>query len=266
LSDFERFLRLTRLQQAAGLPLRHWLPSLIIPGWIFFATGYRWIGRTVMAAYATAAFLFLALLGTSFANVLFGLMLGAHAISILWLIQHALGRVSFGVRLAASGTILYALSSLVYWPTLSELERSLFMPLQTPRGVIVVKPSPAPSVRRGDTIIYRIQADRDGGVIIEAGYGIDRVLALPGDRIEFTREGLHVNGQWIMRHLAMPASGSRTIPQNCWYVWPSFDIQSRGTVPAQMTTQGYLAAALVPQSEYVGKPFRHWFGRRQHLP
>jgi hypothetical protein len=64
----------------------------------------------------------------------------------------------------------------------------------------------------------------------------------------------------------MPVSGNTVVPENNWFIWPDLAITGgHGNVPESTISQTMLQMANVPQSQFVGKPFKRWFGRRQVL-
>jgi hypothetical protein len=61
----------------------------------------------------------------------------------------------------------------------------------------------------------------------------------------------------------MPVAGELVVPEKHWFVWPELDISGRGEVGPDRIAAVMLQAAVISQAEYVGKPFKHWFWRRQ---
>ena len=51
--------------------------------------------------------------------------------------------------------------------------------------------------------------------------GFGPVLAVPGDRVEFSTKAFSVNGvpQPLLPH--MPAGGKLVVPENHWFIWPN---------------------------------------------
>ena len=59
----------------------------------------------------------------------------------------------------------------------------------------------------------------------------------------------------------MPPSGELTVPGDTWFVWPRVEV----TVGRVDVTEELVRLSLVPQANFVGRPFKHWFFRRQHF-
>jgi hypothetical protein len=93
--------------------------------------------------------------------------------------------------------------------------------------------------------------------------GFGPVLAVPGDRVEFSEKTFLVNGvpQPLMPH--MPAGGSLVVAENRWFIWPSFSISGQGN--EARISELMMSAATVSQEQLVGKPFKRWFWRKQTL-
>jgi hypothetical protein len=64
----------------------------------------------------------------------------------------------------------------------------------------------------------------------------------------------------------MPTSGEVAVPEKHWFVWPELDISVHGNVSEASISAMMLQSATVSESEFIGKPFKHWFWRRQITP
>jgi Signal peptidase, peptidase S26 len=142
------------------------------------------------------------------------------------------------------------------------------MPLRQGNRVFVVDCRVSPgSIKRGEWLAYEIPGDRDrgdreGGLMLSGGKGIDPVLALPGDRVRFTKEAVYVNNQPFPLAPHMPTEGEFVMPEKVWFIWPTLDIHggARGTEAISATME---RTAMVAQKQIIGRPFKRWFGRRQ---
>jgi len=62
----------------------------------------------------------------------------------------------------------------------------------------------------------------------------------------------------------MPTSGEIVIPEKSWFIWPDFDIGGgHGYVGGAAISATLLKMAMVEEQQFVGKPFKRWFGREQ---
>jgi hypothetical protein len=63
----------------------------------------------------------------------------------------------------------------------------------------------------------------------------------------------------------MPKSGDVAVPEKHWFVWPELGISGYGNTPEGNITAMMQQLALVPENDFVGKPFKRWLWRRQIL-
>jgi hypothetical protein len=63
----------------------------------------------------------------------------------------------------------------------------------------------------------------------------------------------------------MPAEGEWVVPEKTWFIWPNLAISGHGATPESAVSAAMQRTALVSEPQLVGKPFKHWFGRRQWL-
>ena len=197
------------------------LLSLALPGFAFLLLGRRLLGWLFVAGYLIAALVFVAALGFPAASVGYGLLISLHATSIMfvedaWLKESRLGRQAgrgllhpvcgLGVVLCAAGRLRRA--PLVY-PVAGRGSGLRSSSAEWLRD----------SIRRGEWLVYEITGNRFGdhgnNVVLHSGWGVDPVLALPGDRVRFTPEAYFVNGQAFARAPHMPAGGEWVVPEKC---------------------------------------------------
>jgi hypothetical protein len=269
---FQRVLHLEKIRLPAAFTLFHFVLSLILPGYVFFVKGRRLLGWAFISVYCLAAILFVVALGYQLGGVGYGLMISAHASSIIflegcWLREQC----SFGVRLALAGCTLLVVWLACYSPLIGLAERHFIMPLRVRGNVVIMQHVSSPSrIRSGDWVMYSLQphslgdAHQGGGrVMIEAGLGFGPVLALAGDRVEFSTNAFRVNGVERPLRPHMPTSGELVVPEKHWFVWPEFDINGHGNVSEANLSAIMLQMSTVSEIEFIGKPFKHWFWRRQ---
>jgi hypothetical protein len=244
--------------------------ALAVPGFAFLSSGRRALGVSVLLAYAFCLVSYLAALGYAVGNIAWGLAISLHAMSVIYLEGHWLGQARFRIRLGLAFCTLLAFWGLLYAPLLGYAERHWLLPLRLADRVIIVNlASRTTDLKRGDLVAYRIESESHGGnhegaVYLQAGFGIERILGLPGDHVRFTKDSVLISGQVFPRAPHMPAEGEWVVPEKTWFIWPKFGISGHG-VPETAVSAAMQRAALVSEPQLVGKPFKHWFGRRQLL-
>jgi hypothetical protein len=242
--------------------------GLGLPGFALFLLGRGLLGWAFLAGYCAAAAVFVVELGYPIANVAFGLMISIHAISIGFLEGQWLEGSRLRIRLALGFLTLFAVWGLVYAPIVRFTERHWIMPLRLGDRVVIVNCGVSPhSVKRGDWVAYRVSGDQFAGqredrIYVSSGLGVDAVLGVPGDVVQFSNQVFLVNGQPSASLPHMPKQGALVVPEKVWFIWPGFAITWHG-VPESSISATMQQAAMVPQNEIIGRPFRSWCGRRQ---
>jgi len=141
------------------------------------------------------------------------------------------------------------------------------MPLLINGHVVIVQRLASPtSVKPGDWVAYTLEGDDLArGLYSRAGLGLRPVLAGAGDHVRFNPETVVVNGVSSPRLAHMPTTGALVVPEKNWFIWPQFDISNRGNTAEATIAATILRLATVSEAQFVGKPFKRWFWRRQHL-
>lgn len=264
-----RHVDLDRLRPSVHLPPGLLILGLAVPGFSLLVSGRRPLGWSCLAAWVLAAGVFVVALGFPVGSAAYGLAISLHAMSIVFLEGLWLREASLGRRLSMTLLTLVAVWGLMYAPLVRLAERHWVMPLRVGNRVLIVQKGVAPqSIKRGDWLAYEIPRERSLGaqeqfVYLGAGFGIDPVLGVPGDRVCFTPQEVLVNDQPFPRALRMPTEGELVVPKKVWFIWPSLDIEVRGRVPEANISATLQRTAMVTQEQIIGRPFKHWFGRRQ---
>ena len=263
-----RYINLEKLLAPTRLSLGHICLSLALPGYAFFVLGRRLLGSLVLAGYVIAAMVFLAALGHPAASGGYGLLISLHATGIMFLEAAWLKDFSFRAKVGTALSTLFAVWGLIYAPLVGYAERHWFIPLQVGDRVLIVHPGVEPaSIQRGEWLMYEIAGSRLGehgnNVVLHSGPSVAPVLALPGDRLRFTPEGYFVNDQLFPLAPHMPGGGEWVMPKNVWYIWPHLGMRGYGNVAEGNISAAMQKAAMVTQDQIEGRPFKHWFGRRQ---
>jgi hypothetical protein len=62
----------------------------------------------------------------------------------------------------------------------------------------------------------------------------------------------------------MPVAGAWTVPEKHWFVWPELGIGGHGMPRADLSAT-LLEMGTISEEQFIGKPFKRWFWRRQVL-
>lgn len=267
-----RHLMLDRICLPKEITVRGFAGSVLVPGLGVYLRGPRLWGK---AAMATCGFLFLQFivwLGYPFGNYAFGLMLSIHVTGVAYYCTPLLVSMQLRYRLLFTVAVLMAVGGLIYSPLRSAIQEHWLLPLRMNGHVVVVqKLASANTVRRGDWIAYTLT----GHVIAVHGYqnvnghpglGFGPVLAMAGDRVAFSTNTFTVNGVPHESLPHMPVNGTVIVSGNHWFIWPELAISGHGNVGEAAISGAMLRMADVSDQQFVGKPFKRWFGRRQSWP
>jgi hypothetical protein len=268
-----RRLGLDRLHLPDGVSAAAFTAGLLVPGLAFFVRKQRLIGQVVSLGYGVLALIFIVWLGHPIANLAFGLMLSAHVTSVTFLLNPWLAGSRFGFRLATGLILLLVIGVGLYVPLRQELEAKCFIPLRIKNDVVVVQTFSTPnSVNRGDWIAYSLDslsvgdAHRQGGAVrTQAGIGCRVVLGVAGDRVRFTPQTFEINGVAQPRLPHMPVEAEFVVPEKHWFIWPELAISNPANAAEAAISATLLQLATVSEAQFIGKPFKRWFWRRQTL-
>ena len=258
-----RALLLDRIQLPLTTTFSRFLVSLILPGFSFFDSGWKIVGRTVMGLWGLAASVFLAWLGYFAGNAAFGLMISLHVSSVLYLLHRMYPGLPPARRLLLSLGVLLVVSQLFYVTSLNWIQNHWFMPFRMGDRVYVVRHvAPIGLVKRGDMVACRTEG-MGGQVRIHDGYLLDRIIAVPGDEVVFEPGEFLINGDRYPSLPLMPISGRVVLKEKTWLIWPSLRKITRNNVSDETIAASVLQLAMVSRDQIIGKPFRYWFWRKQ---
>jgi hypothetical protein len=182
---------------------------MIVPGWPQIHCGQVTRGRVFLYAYLAALIPGMLFTGTLFGSLLLGLAISVHASSVLDVVMSATSDLA--TRILYSLVCFLALAAMIYWPV-----HWLVGQVAVPQRITVSAPPLEvgdvlwynPSAYRwsppqvGDVVLYvipqmRLQGRARGGNAMYQiqGARIDRVVAGPGQELEWTQEGLVVDGR-----------------------------------------------------------------------
>lgn len=238
------------------------LPILLVPCYGFAVRGNPAVALIALVIWGVMGLVVLVFLGQTPATVATAQLVGIHATGTVCALHRDIFLSTRLHRLQTCFAAVLGVVLLVYFPAFWVV-RSVAFPLHIRQEPVIVNGLTfTSSLQRGDIVGYRIR--RIGGlgpVRVNAGYGLDPVLALPGDRVVFFRDFIEVNGKRMPRRSLMPTSGELVIPDGHWFIRPSFG----GNFGGQPERAASLMerAAVVPRSDIIGKPFSRWFWREQ---
>ena len=259
-----RHLALDRLRMPSGVPFSRVVASLLVPGLGFYLRGLRLWGKAAMGFCAFLALIFIVGLGSAVGNVAFGLLLSTHVTSVIYVLEPWLAGEKFRTRLLFSAGVLAALAGFVYLPGRNLIQEEWLMPLQVKGRVVIVQRLAHPrAVPRGAWIAYSIEGSGQNAVYLQSGFGLGPVLALAGDQVRFTKSAFEVNGVPQPRLDNMPQVGEWVVPEKHWFVWPEVAMSGHGNVPSEGIAATLLRVGTITEAQFVGRPFKRWFGRRQ---
>jgi len=247
--------------------------SFLVPSLGFYIRGSKLWGGPVLVSSGLLMIAFLAGFGYRAGNFAFGLLMAVHATGFVYYCSPLLRREELAGRLVFTLLALLAIGLLIYLPVRNVILQHWLVPLRVRGNVVIVHRQDAPDdVKRGDWVMYSQNGGQagethyGGAVRIQAGFGWRPVLAMGGDRVEFSTNAFRVNGeaQPLLPH--MPTSGGAVVPEKHWFIWPEFDISGYGNVGEANISAAMMQMATVSREQFIGKPFNRWFGRKQILP
>jgi hypothetical protein len=120
--------------------------------------------------------------------------------------------------------------------------------------VIVHRQAPSAALQRGERVAYSFEGFAEHELVVRSGFGLGPVLALPGDRVLFTKSTIEINGIAQPRFALMPESGERIIPEKHWFVWPEFAIDAQGHLAGGAISDRIVGSGVIAEHQFLGKP------------
>ena len=272
-SAIRRRLALDRIRLPREMALVGLVASFLVPGLAVYIRGPRRWGKAALAGCGLLLLIFIVGFGHPVGNFAFGLLLSIHVTGFMYYCRPLLWEVSFQSRLLFTLLTMMALGLLIYLPIRNVVLQHWVLPVRANGHVFVVQRQfPVAAIQRGDWIAYKLGGSSSGWqtggghgtVYVRSGMGFGPVLAMAGDQVTFSTNVFTVNG---IRHPLlphMPRAGEVAVPEKNWFVWPGYSISGEGD--ENRITSLMLQLALVPENDFVGKPFQRWLWRRQMTP
>jgi len=242
--------------------------SVLLPAYVFKVFGFRKIALLLAFAYGIAFCAYIFWVGY-FAFPL-AVMISIHVSSVGYLCKRLTPDFSLAFRLLTSFALFAMLYSFIYKPINSQLGK-MFMPLEAGNKIVIINRLASLSkIKRGEIIAYRINGASSGAhnaaLAIHSGFGISPLLAVPGDTIHFLPKEIEVNGEKHPAQSYMPLQGEKVMTEKQWFVWPEVAIRGNRVASFDQISGTLQQCAVISEKEFVGKPFEHWFWKRQILP
>jgi len=249
--------------------------SFLVPGLGFYLRGTRRWVRAAWSGYALLLGVFMAAYGYPAGNFALGLLMAIHIVGFLYYCGPFWQQSDLSSRLIFTLLAVLAIGLLVYLPLRNAVLQHWVLPLRLNGRVFVVQRQfPVEAVQRGDWIAYKLgggdsawEGGREhGAVYLHSGMGLGPVLAMAGDRVEFSTNAFTVNGQPHALRPHMPSAGELVVPKNNWFVWPDVGISGHGHTAENTISSAMMEMAIVTREQFVGRAFPRWLGRRQISP
>ena len=261
-------MAMDKLSLPSGVKISELVVGFLVPGVAVWLRGPRYWGLVAMAACTLLGMVFVVGLGHSAANLAFGMLISLHVTGFVFYCQPLLNDEPFWGRLRFTFLAMLAVAALLYWPTRSYVLGRWLTPLRLHGQVMVVQRQFEPrKIQRGDWVAYTLERQQEGPhgnvVVLNAGMGLGPVLAVPGDQVQFGTNGYSVNGLLQTNLWRMPTAGGFTVSEKNWFIWPDLGISGYGHVQEASIDSVILDMASVNFTNFYGKPFHRWFGRKQ---
>jgi len=267
-----RRLALDRIHLPQEITWGGLVAGFLVPGLAVYIRGPRLWGKAALLGCGFLFLFFMVWFGHPAGNFAFGLLLSIHTTGFAYYCSPFLRNEPLQSRLLVTLLSLVVIGFVIYLPVRNVILQHWLVPLRINGQVVIVHRLGAPhDIKHGDWVMYSLsegwagEAHRGGAVWVRAGFGWGPVLAMAGDRVEFSTNAFTVNGisHPLLPH--MPDSGGLTVPENHWFVWPNVGISGHGNVGEGAISAMMLQLAMVSEDQFIGKPFKRWLWRRQIL-
>jgi hypothetical protein len=294
-----RTFHLENLAPATGTPpLPRLALQLLIPGLVCFDRGQTLPGRILLGLWLAAFALYWSEIGHTLSSAAFLLLTAVHSVCATMALREGRDNLAHPNRAALLASIFVftfytvfrmEISDRVVQPILVENNLRLLhtygVKFTLPDQLVLVNPR-AHVYHRGDWVLYSLSLF--GGHLRGNGLGLDRILALPGETVQFHPESIEVGGtKYAKVRPDLPSAGSQKIPNGTYLIWPtsivfpyddpeenvpaanSHEIVNTAvlTPPANGTRLSYAArCSMVREESIIGKPYHRWFFHSRNLP
>lgn len=244
----------------AGVSPERFLAALAVPGFAFVAARHVRLGVVVMALAFVCAVVFVVFLGWPICWGAASLLMAVHMIGLAFLLEKA----GAARRVKAVLVAVVLVGGCVYGPLFWGISR-VFLPLQVDGRVAILKRQAPRELARGGWVGIRVPGGYADSIRLKGGIWLVRVLGVPGDVVEFSKDSYRVNGESFGALDYMPTKGRVVLGQDEWFVWSSLNIRNHG-VDRERVSGFLMGYSVIPRSRVLGVPCKTWFGRKIELP
>lgn len=263
------------LEPEARLPQIGILSRMIVPGWSQLYAGQRYLGISLLAAYAFCFLIAALFVGTEISSLMIAAFLMIHAASAYAIAHNSTN--SRGGRLSRFLLGCGLIGACIYIPLYSWIGtvaspiviRTNRLPLE--RGEVLVENTRAyrsASPRVGDIVVYDIPEARIRGVTQRGGNAIyllrgqrlDRIVAGPHQTVLWEDQKLSVDGIpstfMPLNPKVMPARINLTVPADRYLIFPSTE---ESVFDATVDDERLKRMILIPAGDIRGRIYwRSW--------
>ena len=232
------WLALDRIYLPKDITIAGLIGSFLVPGLAVYLRGPRFYGKMAMTACALLFTIFIVWLGYPVGNYAFGLIISIHASGIAYYCSPYLREKEFFFRICFTVLVLIGISLGIFLPIRHAIQNHLLLPVRNGNQVVIVSVQHRPvSLQLGEWVAFNT----------EKGMIFGKILGLGGDVV-----------------------GSTTVPENHWLMRAQF-VKRYYHHDSLVPTFAYDGSnvdqeVIVSPEEFIGKPFKRWFGRKQILP
>ena len=271
-NSLRRRLTLKRFRLPQTIRIGELLAGFLAPGLAVYLRGPRLWGQAALSACALLLLIYIVGLGYSAANLAFGFLISIHTSGFVYYCSPFLTNEPFRSRLGFTFLVLMAITGALYGPARNVIQEHWLTPLSVNGRVFVVQRAFSPTaIQRDDSVAYLTSgyyfSNHGGGGAFDRNIiSLGSVLAVAGDRVEFSAKTFSVNGVSHPGLPHMPPKGIFLVPENHWFIWPNLAISGNWNAGEDNVAAAMLGLADVSETQLVGRPFHRWFGRKQILP
>lgn len=223
-----------------------WLGRMLVgmlPGLAYWWRGLCYHGLLLTGIFWGALVGVIYFFGSSYGNLFLALLLGVHVYSMIratgdWFLLRPL-RQRFQISFAVALFLLL----LVYTPlNLLRLHFITELTIATPTGssllqrkdMLLIKRCSPQNVSKGQLVSFILERQLIRAhelYLLPETLLVDRILAGPGDTVEFTPSEILLNGEALPEHLypvsreSLPQSGKFSVPEQHYFIYPSWLLQ-----------------------------------------
>jgi hypothetical protein len=185
----------------------------IVPGLGQIRYGHKATGRFLLAAWVGLMLGALVTWGQDSSQLFLTGAVGVHAAGVMPFLSPLVINSNLLIRMLFGLLVFAGLRLGIYFPA-GLLSEQFFWPFRVAGladGPIVQNDdvllcpgpwAPSPALHRGDLVVYAIPDIRRGNIWVGRGYGLDRIVGLPGDHVQIVKGQLLVNGRAVVPELA----------------------------------------------------------------